>query len=60
MASILRKAVSGTRRRMVDQTYNIDLSYICKDRIIAMSYPAQGNESLYRNDYRDVSSHNLF
>lgn len=59
MKKMLRNAVSGTRRRMKDDNYNIDLSYVCKDRIIVMSYPASGNETLYRNDYRDVSTNLL-
>ena len=41
----IKKLVSGSRRRYVEEGYNIDLSYICKDRIIAMSYPAQGFET---------------
>jgi hypothetical protein len=40
---------------MVDGEYNIDLTYVCQDRIIVMSYPATGSEALWRNDYRDVS-----
>ena len=55
----LKNKVSGTRRRMIEGDYNIDLSYICQDRIIVMSFPASGKETMYRNDYKQVS-HQLF
>jgi len=51
----IKKLVSGTRRRYEEAGYDIDLSYICQDRIIAMSYPAQGIEKNYRNNYLEVS-----
>lgn len=51
----IRSLVSGTRRRMINEDYNIDLTYICQDRIIVMSFPASGKETLYRNDHKDVS-----
>ncbi len=40
----IKKLVSGTRRRMEDENLNIDLTYICHNRIIVMSYPASGFE----------------
>lgn len=40
---------------MTDGEWNIDLSYICQDRIIVMSYPSEGKEALYRNNAVDVS-----
>ena len=52
----IKKLVSGTRRRMEDDNLNIDLTYICHNRIIVMSYPASGLESGYRNSYVDVSA----
>ena len=55
MQQFLRNKVSGTRRRMTDGEWNIDLSYVCQDRIIVMSYPSEGVESTYRNDAREVS-----
>jgi hypothetical protein len=51
----IKKLVSGSRRRMEIEGYNIDLTYVCDNRIIVMSYPASGGESIYRNNYRDVS-----
>jgi hypothetical protein len=39
---MMRKMVGGTRRRIEDTDTNVelDLSYICHNRIIVMSYPA--------------------
>ena len=54
MQNLLRNAVSGTRRRMKEDGYNIDLTYILQDRLIVMSYPADGGETLYRNNWKDV------
>lgn len=45
--------VSGDRRRYIDDEYDLDLSYIT-ERIIAMSYPASGWSSMYRNSLADV------
>ena len=57
----IKKLVSGTRRRMEDVNMNIDLTYICHNRIIVMSYPSSGFESSYRNHYTEVSQNgNLF
>ena len=47
----VKKKVTGTRRRMTEGDYNIDLTYIVQDRVIVMSYPASGKESMYRNDW---------
>jgi phosphatidylinositol-3,4,5-trisphosphate 3-phosphatase/dual-specificity protein phosphatase PTEN len=44
----LRKLVSGPKNRYKENGYNLDLTYICP-RLIAMSYPASGVESIYRN-----------
>ena len=41
--------VAGTRRRTEEDGYDLDLCYILPNRIIAMSYPASGFESNYRN-----------
>ena len=46
--------VGGSRRRYTEGGYNIDLSYICKDRIIVMSYPADEIRTFWRNDIREV------
>ena len=53
----IRKLVSGKRRRYVDDGYSLDLTYIVPNRIIAMSYPSSGFESMYRNPIGKVSPH---
>lgn len=50
----IRKLVSGKRRRFIEDGYSLDLSYITP-KIIAMSYPSQGFESIYRNSITQVS-----
>jgi hypothetical protein len=57
MVESLRKLVSGKRRRYVDDDFSLDLTYIVPNRIIAMSYPSSGFESLYRNSIDKVSLH---
>ena len=49
----LRKIVSGPKNRMMEHGYNLDLTYITT-RLIAMSFPADGFESLYRNPIEQV------
>ena len=44
----IREIISGKKNRFIQDKYNLDLTYITP-RIIAMSYPASGIESLYRN-----------
>ena len=51
----LRELVSQKKIRFVDAKYNLDLTYITP-RIIAMAYPAEGLESMFRNKISDVSS----
>jgi len=52
---LLRTKVSGAKNRFIDDTYNLDLSYITP-RLIAMAFPASGFESLYRNHVDDVAN----
>ena len=56
MVESLRKLVSGNRRRFTDEDYSLDLTYITPGRIMAMSYPASGFESVYRNPIDKASS----
>ncbi|XP_052864039.1 uncharacterized protein LOC128270668 [Anopheles cruzii] len=51
--NLIRKMVSGQRIRFTEDGYNLDLSYI-GDRIIAMGYPADNVEAIYRNKRGDV------
>mmetsp|Transcript_4606 Transcript_4606/g.8770 ORF Transcript_4606/g.8770 Transcript_4606/m.8770 type:complete len:376 (-) Transcript_4606:8-1135(-) len=50
----VRKAVSQKKRRLVEDGYNLDLSYITP-RVIAMSFPASGFSKLFRNSIDDVA-----
>lgn len=51
----LRGMVSKQKRRYQDGTYDLDLSYIT-DQIIAMGFPSEGAESMYRNKLSTVVS----
>jgi phosphatidylinositol-3,4,5-trisphosphate 3-phosphatase/dual-specificity protein phosphatase PTEN len=53
MFRVLRKLVSRKKRRLRDGGYDLDLAYIT-DQIIAMGYPSQGREALYRNPYSET------
>ncbi|ORY94764.1 protein-tyrosine phosphatase-like protein [Syncephalastrum racemosum] len=53
MLNQLRAWVSENRLRYNEGGYNLDLSYIT-DRIIAMSFPAEGFEGMYRNSLKEV------
>ena len=50
----LRAAVSQNKRRYARHGFDLDLTYIT-DRVIAMSAPALGGHSAYRNDIHVVS-----
>ena len=52
--NFLRELVSRNKTRYVDQEFNLDLTYITP-RLIGMSYPAEGLESMFRNKIADVS-----
>jgi len=49
MVDWFKKIVSGPKNRFKQDGYNLDLTYITT-RIIAMSFPASGIESIYRNN----------
>jgi len=53
MAATLKSIVSKKKCRYKDGKYDLDLTYI-SERIIAMGYPAEKVESIYRNDYHNV------
>ncbi len=46
--------MSGQKNRFKQEDFDLDLTYITP-RIIAMSYPASGLESIYRNPITEVS-----
>ncbi|XP_022798833.1 tensin-like isoform X3 [Stylophora pistillata] len=50
----MRHRVSRNRVRHVDENFDLDMTYIT-DRIIAMSFPASGLETTYRNNLREVA-----
>ena len=60
MTSYIKALVSSNRRRLktdsIDGTkkFDLDLTYIVKDRIIAMGWPGRGSETIYRNDINTV------
>jgi len=49
-----RKVVSQNRRRYVKDGFDLDITYIT-NRVLAMSVPAVGKESLYRNPVNEVA-----
>jgi phosphatidylinositol-3,4,5-trisphosphate 3-phosphatase/dual-specificity protein phosphatase PTEN len=53
MLRLVRKLVSRKKRRLRDGPYDLDLAYIT-DQILAMGYPSQGREALYRNPYTET------
>eukprot|EP01103_Thecamoeba_quadrilineata_P019257 TRINITY_DN7711_c0_g1_i1.p1 TRINITY_DN7711_c0_g1~~TRINITY_DN7711_c0_g1_i1.p1 ORF type:complete len:793 (+),score=141.93 TRINITY_DN7711_c0_g1_i1:36-2414(+) len=55
MASLIRGKVSKNKRRFVDKKngFDLDLSYIT-DKIIAMGFPSENMEGIYRNNMADV------
>lgn len=50
----IRELVSGSRRRVTSGGFNLDLTYITPN-LIAMSYPSEGFESMYRNPIAQVA-----
>ncbi|CAG9330160.1 unnamed protein product [Blepharisma stoltei] len=54
MVDYLRAIVSGKKKRLKEDGFNLDLSYITP-RVIAMSIPGEGLSKIYRNSLDSVS-----
>jgi phosphatidylinositol-3,4,5-trisphosphate 3-phosphatase/dual-specificity protein phosphatase PTEN len=50
---ILRKIVSGKRRRLCNDKFDLDITFITP-KVAGMSFPATGMEKMYRNNINDV------
>ena len=54
LSGIIKRVLSKRTDRYTEEGFDLDLTYIT-ERIIAMSFPATGVESVYRNCLRDVA-----
>ena len=52
-ANLLKRLVSKQKRRLQDEHFDLDMSYITQ-RVIAMGFPSVGCETIYRNALPDV------
>ena len=52
-ANIMKRLVSKQKRRLQDDKFDLDMSYITQ-RVIAMGFPSVGCETIYRNSLTDV------
>ena len=52
-ANIMKRLVSKQKRRLQNENFDLDMSYIT-ERVIAMGFPSVGCETIYRNSLTDV------
>jgi hypothetical protein len=55
-ANILKTLVSKKKRRIQNDSFDLDMCYITK-RVIGMGFPATGLESFYRNSLTDIKTY---
>ncbi|KAF0981565.1 hypothetical protein FDP41_012222 [Naegleria fowleri] len=53
MPTFVRRLVSKNKKRLQEDNYDLDLTYIT-DNVIAMGFPSEGVESIYRNPRDEV------
>uniref|UniRef100_A0AAY4AAQ8 Phosphatidylinositol-3,4,5-trisphosphate 3-phosphatase n=1 Tax=Denticeps clupeoides TaxID=299321 RepID=A0AAY4AAQ8_9TELE len=54
LEKVTRRMVSENKRRYQKDGFDLDLTYVT-ERVIAMSFPSSGKQSLYRNPIKEVS-----
>jgi len=53
MAMLAKHLVSKKKRRFIEDGFDLDMSFITRN-IVAMGFPAEGTEGIYRNHLKDV------